>query len=512
MILRGILGRVLDNFICVRGFAKLGDLEEMSFADATFQRNVIQPHLEDITAFLKARESLFFPEVVLSCQLKRTDAQGQPEFIPPGLLNNDLFDIKPLNEKFDGITIKSKLASKYKSEGDIRVVEHFNLVEIRIDDDYWSHNQNKPFFRIDGNHRLSAGKGTPELSHYSTPFCILLFDDYNENNRHSKVIFHNINSKAIPLTSEENLRVILKSEDLFPDDVLKIRPYFGWAYYFTRQLIKRINFNDGQFSQLPHLHALSNEPFSTLLMLFKFLIEEMNILKEDEAQIGLLFRTLKKIDTFYEHENRLQNNKCKGLLVAFVYYQLASSTKLSDVFKNWILSSNLYEIEEVEARSLIKIFDKIMQSRSRTIFVSMQFSADVEVHYEMIKTAVTEINTEFKFDIKLQQLRIDEFSLGHSYQISDKILGLIEDSGLLIADLTHPNTNVYHEVGFLMGVNQGKNLKQENFILVMRNQRDADNDKRVGFNLRGWQQLRFDETHELKELIKVSIKKYYQLI
>lgn len=112
--------------------------------------------------------------------------------------------------------------------------------------------------------------------------------------------------------------------------------------------------------------------------------------------------------------------------------------------------------------------------------------------------------------IKLRQLRIDDHNEGHSYQISDKILSLIEDSGLLIADLTHPNTNVYHEVGFLMGVNKGKQLKQENFILVMRNKSDADNDKRVGFNLRGWQQIRFTETDELKDKIRDSILKYYQ--
>ncbi|HEV2765351.1 MAG TPA: hypothetical protein VGV38_20380, partial [Pyrinomonadaceae bacterium] len=218
-----------------------------------------------------------------------------------------------------------------------------------------------------------------------------------------------------------------------------------------------------------------------------------------------------ELDAFYSRTPRLREGACGGLLIALVYFRLKGVERVSSAFRNWVIKNHLYDIEEVEANSLVNIFDKIMESRSRTIFVSMQFSPDVTSHYQMIEEAVREINSEFHLDIKLQQLRIDEYSPGHSYVISDEILRLIENSGLLIADLTHPNTNVYHEVGFLMGVNQGRRIGQENFILVMRNQPNADNDKRVGFNLRGWQQVRFDETHQLKAKIKDSILKYYQL-
>jgi hypothetical protein len=509
MILRGLLGESLGNFVCVRGFAKLGDIEKVSFSDQSFQRPTNRRHVADIAAFLSQHQSLFFPEVILSCQLQRT-VRGKIKPLPVGLIRNGLFQSRAFNYRFDGITVRAKVGGRYRSAGDVRAEEHIHIVEIDVDEDYWRQQSAAPFFRIDGNHRLTASRENGSFYDYVTPFCVLLFDDYNENNRHSKIIFHNINSKAKALTSEENLRLILEDDgSLFSDDLLK-STLFGWEFYFTRHLLPRLNLNAGNFSHLGHLAALHDEPRSTLLKLFRFVLDR-GLLKQEEAELDRLYEALRQVDGFYEREPALRGNRCQGLLIAFVYYQLYASVRLAGAFRRWIASGLLYDINEVEANSLVNIFDKIMESRSRTIFVSMQFSDDVRSHYDMIAEAVAEINAEFKLDIKLQQLRIDEYSAGHSYQISDEILRLIENSGLLIADLTHPNTNVYHEVGFLMGVNQGKQLKQENFILLMRNRRDVDNDKRVGFNLRGWQQVRFDETHELKARLKDSILKYYQL-
>ena len=84
------------------------------------------------------------------------------------------------------------------------------------------------FFRIDGNHRLSASKSLedPEIEKILTPFCIILFEEttskiinpdgtkgilLNDNygEKFEKVVFHNINTKSIPLTPEENLKVII---------------------------------------------------------------------------------------------------------------------------------------------------------------------------------------------------------------------------------------------------------------------------------------------------------------
>jgi hypothetical protein len=113
-------------------------------------------------------------------------------------------------------------------------------------------------------------------------------------------------------------------------------------------------------------------------------------------------------------------------------------------------------------------------------------------------------------EIKLREIRIDMFNRGHSYKIDDEILSLIEESGLLIADLTKKNANVYQELGYLMGLNQGKGLKQENFILIMKQTKDSK-DSDVGFNIRPFQQLRFTSDLELVDKLKDSILEYYEI-
>ena len=66
MILRGVLDRSLGNMVCIRGFAKLGDLAQVSEADENYQRELIEEHEQEVLGFLRKRDTLFFPEVILS--------------------------------------------------------------------------------------------------------------------------------------------------------------------------------------------------------------------------------------------------------------------------------------------------------------------------------------------------------------------------------------------------------------------------------------------------------------
>ncbi|KMY27215.1 hypothetical protein ACK3YH_12725 [Aeromonas caviae] len=82
--------------------------------------------------------------------------------------------------------------------------------------------------------------------------------------------------------------------------------------------------------------------------------------------------------------------------------------------------------------------------------------------------------------------------------------------GYLIADLTLGNKNVYHEVGYLMGLNQGKGLQHENFLLL-HNGGIGDSQTDVGFNLAAIKQLRVNDTNELREKVKQQIAVFYGL-
>ena len=66
MRLEGLLEESLGGFVCIRGYAPLGDLARISEADDSYQRNLIDEQREHIVHFLENKEYLFFPEVILS--------------------------------------------------------------------------------------------------------------------------------------------------------------------------------------------------------------------------------------------------------------------------------------------------------------------------------------------------------------------------------------------------------------------------------------------------------------
>lgn len=499
MRLVGILSQSLGGFTCVRGFAPLGDLERASFADMSFQRNLITEQREAIVRFLSNRQYLFFPEIILSYNLKYDFAlQGAVSGLNP--LRN-ILDRKSFKSNVDPISFRS-------TKGILQ------QVTIDIPEKYLK--DHKPFFRIDGNHRLSAVPEGAAFNNYNTPFCLILFEDTKEAEAYKRVIFHNINSKSIPLTSEENLRLILDDIDIFPDQVLIDEPFFGQHFLFARKLKDEVN--------LEVLTSIANsfkyekengEEISikrtTLLKLFELLLQK-EVITNLNLEINRVHSAVVSVNSIYQHFQQLRENQCYALFISFVYYEL--NTKIGDfreAFRSWVLSNHIYEIEEIEPLNFINVFDKILTARRRHIFVSMQFTEDTKTHHTAIQEAIDEVNRRHKLELKLKEIRIDELNKGYSYTISDEILELINNTGLLIADLTHSNKNVYHELGFLMGLNSGRGLHHENFILLIKNKTDGTTDKEIGFNIRDYQQIRFDSDLILKNRLIESLEVYYKL-
>lgn len=73
MILTGILERSLGNFTCLRGYASLKELAEISQANDTYQRALNEQHIKEIQNYYDFGEYLFFPEVILGYTLKNDD-------------------------------------------------------------------------------------------------------------------------------------------------------------------------------------------------------------------------------------------------------------------------------------------------------------------------------------------------------------------------------------------------------------------------------------------------------
>ncbi len=224
-----------------------------------------------------------------------------------------------------------------------------------------------------------------------------------------------------------------------------------------------------------------------------------------------VLKAIQAVNQIYADE-RFSDAEAQGLFAAFLYWQLYpdATDGQRNQFKNWVLKTHQYELESINAADLIKIFEKIAMSRKRQIFISMWFHEDTKANFDAIKAAIDDLNAKHKLDIKLREIRVDQFDTGYSYEINKEILDLIEGSGLMIADLSGGNRNVHHEIGYLMGLNRGQGLENENFLLV-HNETMGDPAKEIGFNLGGIKQIRVKDTHTLRESVKRQIEIFYGL-
>ncbi|MYA95644.1 MAG: hypothetical protein F4X91_04455 [Nitrospinae bacterium] len=531
MIFSGILHTSLGGFAVIRGVAPLGDLARCSEFNPEYQRNLIGTHKAEIKRFLADSQYLFFPEVVLSVSLQFDfNAYTGKRIITPvtDILSGNGFTSNVNDLKVT--TVNSRLPRALAAVGGTNAPQmaYLELPEDRLDNGL-------KLFRIDGNHRLSAANDAkPGESKYGlpTPFCIVLHDDALLAERFEKVVFHNINAKQIPLTSEENLRLILGTGEgsLFNDKTLLESTNFGPAYYLARKLLTEI---DDRY--LAALKGPLENRRSLALALTQFLIGKDIVSEKGDASIldaeaPRLRNAFQKVNSIYEHQTKLAENACHGVLVAFLYFALFKDGRQLPAFARWVTSnhidylkpdttmkgtsyhSHLGRIQAVDAISLVSVFESVLTAREREIFVSMDFREETKETYRTIRKTVRQINEQYELDIRLRDIRIDNFNKGHSYTINDEILELIEGSGLLVADLTFGNRNVYHEIGYLMGLNRGQGLEQDNFILIAdMNTRGDELESDIGFNLKSWQQLRFESTLQLEEYLTESLEIYYQL-
>jgi len=492
-VFNGAFAPSIGGFLTVRGYARLTDIAKCSFADDAYQRDLKPEHVEEIRKFFNDGEYLFFPEIILSVQL---DVDYEKTGAPSGDPFQLIRDGQPFKSNTNGLDVKPR---KPRSPADL------TRYEITVPDG------EKLFKRIDGNHRLSAFEALKdvEFDRYVAPFCLVFFGNAKDARRNEKALFHNINSKALPLTSEEVFKGIVDATEDFSDRDLNDR--FGPEYLQCRQLKDRLD-----FTYLSNLKNVFGKNKGQDECARSVLIQSLqDVRKQTDPKAALdpeaVFEAIKRINDTYG-DKRLQACTAQGLFAACLFFQLSGdrSRGTYEQFTNWVLRTHQYELQSIHAADLIKIFGKIAQSRKRQVFVSMQFSEDTKPNFDAIKSAVDDLNKAHELDIEIRPIRIDQFDTGYSYEINAEVLRLIEDSGLLIADLTHGNKNVYQEIGYLMGLNQGKGLAHENFLLI-HNGSIGDVKKDIGFNIAGIKQLRLNDTNALREAVKDQVSNFYGL-
>jgi hypothetical protein len=498
MKLKGVLDFSLGNFLCLRGFARMGDLYSLSEPDLSFQRDLLKLHEKEMVAFLREGEFLFFPEVILSTTLS-PDVDNTEEVAK--LFENVKTGQHFANLKFPDYRLSCSV-NKTKSGQDSRAIDIFQTATLEL-----NLKSARKFSRIDGNHRLSATPKDKKFETYNTPFCLLLFRNTTEAASFSRALFHNINYKSVPLTMEQNLKLILDDATLFPDAKLKEHESFGWPYYHARKLHTALDFD--VFGNLKPF--IEEEPRSFLVGQFTFLIQS-DVLGDNENAVSRFKAALVNVNGLFDAHPALKESKNQGLLAALVYYELKKGAPVAS-FVRWVLDNHLHLIEKSSSADLIAIFDKVLTSRKRTIFVSMPFGkTKPDDHYAIIERVCKDVNEVHNLKPALKVERVDWFHDGTSYEINDKIIEMMSDCGLLIGNLTHCNPNVYHEIGFVMGKAKAEGSDVANMLLFLDESVAEDKDKFVGFNLRGIKQLRFTQPEmEFAPALKENLEKFFKL-
>lgn len=252
-----------------------------------------------------------------------------------------------------------------------------------------------------------------------------------------------------------------------------------------------------------------------------------------QKQIEVLKRFIKSSDNIDDIEIAIQSLRSTyvkfgnnygniSMFVALVYFKLFDENKYVS-FVEWIIKNGINKIPVEDylpthsAESLIALFNRVYEAKGREVFISMQFNdPQSEMIYEKVVQTIEKFNQKKGLDIKITMIRIDQKATTEMFTISNEITRAIENSSLIIADLSSHNVNVYHEIGIAMGIAQAKQIPAPVILLyktdsTFRDEKTIDADHFIGFNLRGESQLRFETYKQLQDGLWERLEKHYEV-
>lgn len=494
----GLAEHCYNGVSVIRGYASADILIKSSVAHSAYQREKSEKHVDDILSFIQKGDYTFLPEIILSYDYKNLYDQKYLDLLERLDSEKVLFD-----KDFD-LRIRN-LSS--------RPCKHLRL-------SFPESIERQPFHRLDGNHRLEALAKLSESKQRTTivPFAILLFCSEFEKSemlRNEMMVFHNLNSKGLKLSSEQQLRGLLtlfseEELDSFGDEISGIKRY---ATRYKTVVFR--NLKQFLVETFPSLKVFWNSPYSILQRTLQISKREKSL---DPASLNKALRYVD--DKVFAQYPILQETKCVDLLPIYVHYVTSSGGAAQRdakvmLFTNWLLSNKLYMNKKMDAICTIAIFDKLYDIRRKQIFVAMPFDDKLYFVMESIKRCVQTINNEFHLEIPVP-IRIDEEITGFSYDIVQRILDNIRGAGLLIADLTYHNANVYYEAGYAQGLIHAKLGNTTQILYLISNPNKPDEPFEEGkFDVQHYKMIPYKNdgngSSELEKQLMQELKKFYNI-
>jgi hypothetical protein len=495
---------VLGTFKLIRGFAALHDLADVSVAmpyqgskdgeGTGYQRQLDEQHVEDIKRFLSKGRYRFFPEIVLSLRSK--------------------------GERDPIVTYTKRRSSP--NDWAYRVT--VNLKRLRESDFTSIH-------RIDGNHRLEAATRLFEERKRSVlhrrnlfskaPFCFVVLDsDQPEDDELAEaMLFNLINSKALPIASEHSLTVLMRDDGAATERFVEDPQVF-----LTRLLCDKVkDWPEGFYT------AMGDTPLSRIHSAAGVLLRPGGISKETqhsmETEAGQLFGPLYDLAVRLRDEHEKFVHSYAFLPVAAEVY--AHHTKIDTAkgantgmerlrraerwlrdFAHWFDNVGGADMPLPADPSILwTIFKRDFDKRAGKVFIAMSFSEEQAL--KDVSTAIDEALDHFNKDhpnSPLDPRRADK-QKGASYEIPSWIFSEIDQSRLVIADLTDEKPNVYCEVGYAKS-------KGVPFILTFHKrtptdkppwERESSLGNKVHFDLAPYRYIAYESAFDLRDKLKQEL-------
>lgn len=493
---------VLGTFKVIRGFADMRDLADVSVAvsyhwvkngpGSGYQRQVDEEHVEDIKRFLSKGRYRFFPEIVLGLRSK-----GAADPIVAYAKRRS-----SVHDKAYGISVKLKAL---REDGFRRI------------------------HRIDGNHRLEAAKrlaaeqkSSATFKDFGTAsFCFVVLDsDQPEDDELAEaMLFNLINSKALPIASEHSLSVIMRDDGAASERFVE-----DPQVYLTRWMHNRVkDWPEGFYV------AMGDTPLSRLYSAAGVLLRPGGVSKATEqdmvTEAGNLFGPL------YDLAVRLRDHH-EGFVHSYAFLSIATEvyTRHSKVdpakgantqaerlrrAERWLRDFALWFARiggadmpvPTDPSILWTVFKREFDKRAGKVFIAMSFRTERAL--KDVGTAIDEAIDHFNSthpNTTLVSKRADK-QKGASYEIPAWIFSEIEESRLVIADLTDERPNVYLEVGYA----KSRGIP---FILTFHKRRPQNKPPwdrqtslggKVHFDLAPYRYIEYESELELREKLKQEL-------
>lgn len=529
--LEGIIYKAFENYVVLRGFAEIADLAAISKKSESYQRIADEHHKKEIIKFLEEGRYVYFPDVILACRAEnysqfRTMVGSDDDvdfadatFVDGLSVMREYLPVKGHRARHASIVIES--AKKlYRIDGNHRLEPFDETIEWWFDllsvpeevvnevdltkKNAWLENKAKGFKKTIGSQIV--------------PYTII-FTDLTSAEDFEAGIFHNINFRHLPLKEEASLRIISERETF---DISSMGEDYELAYNLIdrakKGFFKGISLLTPKMEERDSVFRTSCLRIAQLICYMKDKNEGLTKLYGKEGFIDKIEETIQSLRPVYKVWG-LSKQGSASLLAALVYYGLVDAIK-QQFFIQWADKNGINKIAQDNvsrstALSFVEMFDKVYQTKKSEVFVSMQFhDPQSELIYEKIVRAIETFNRETAREIKIRPLRIDKYIKGETYTITDEILNAIESCSLVIADLSSGNKNVYHEIGYAMALAKVKDVSPSVLLLLKEdtNQlgKGEDIDKFVGFNIRGFTQVRFKDYDDLVGLLIPQLKAHFE--